>query len=286
MLEKLSRSFDLIYASAALLKHDRRLLVFPLLSSLAALLVLTGVILPLYVMNVIDGITRGNGPDLNNRDYLIGFLFYFIEYFIIFFFNVALVSCVMLRMDGGRPTVAYGLRVAASKAHVILGYAFIAATVGMILRAIGERVGFVGRLIVALMGAAWTMATYLVVPVLVANDVGPLTAVGDSIELLKRTWGESVIGQFGIGLGFFVIYLVIGTVGAIFVGIACAIHSPVIIALAALTLIIAVMLAILVHSALGGIYSAVLYRFATAGEGTPGFDQGVLQDAFAPKAGS
>ncbi|UUZ47783.1 DUF6159 family protein [Massilia sp. B-10] len=71
----------------------------------------------------------------------------------------------------------------------------IAATVGVILRAIQERVGFLGRIIVGMLGVGWTIATFLVVPVLVARDKGPVDSIKDSAALLKQTWGENVIGQ-------------------------------------------------------------------------------------------
>ena len=85
------------------------------------------------------------------------------------------------------------MRIATSKMGTIAGYALIAATVGMILRAIQERVGFIGRIIVGLLGVGWTVATYLVVPVLVTRDVGPIDAVKESAGWLKKTWGENVI---------------------------------------------------------------------------------------------
>jgi hypothetical protein len=287
MFERLSRSWALIGASASLLQQDRKLLLFPLISMFSLLLVLISFAIPVFLtMGLSDTLERLANNDVSRRCYLVVFLFYLTQYFIIFFFNVALVSCSMTRLDGGTPSVREGLRVALSKAHVILGYAFIAATVGMILRAVEERVGFIGRFIVMLIGAAWSMATYLVVPVLVVNEVGPLRAIEVSTELLKRTWGESVIGQFGIGIGFVLIYIGIFAGGALVVCGAVLTHSPVVIALAVLALAITLIFAVLVHSALSGIYAAVLYRYATTGECAPGFNSLVLQGAFAPKSGA
>ena len=48
---------------------------------------------------------------------------------------------------------------------------------------------------------------------------------------------------------------------------------------------VGVILAALVQAALGGIYAAALYRFATqGGTASNGFDANALQMAFAPKA--
>ena len=104
----------------------------------------------------------------------------------IFFCNTALVGAALIRLRGGDPTVADGFRIAASRVGPILGYALIAATVGMVLRAISERSGFLGRLVVSLVGFAWNLATFLVVPVLVVEDVGPIEAVQRSASYLGR----------------------------------------------------------------------------------------------------
>jgi hypothetical protein len=112
--------------------------------------------------------------------YAIAFLFYLSQYFVIFYFNAALVGAAMIRLEGGDPTVADGLRIAKSKIAVILGYALTAATVGRLLRTLQGRVGFIGRIAVGLLGVGWTIATYLVVPVLVNRDVGPIDAIKES----------------------------------------------------------------------------------------------------------
>ncbi len=105
---------------------------------------------------------------------------------VIFFCNTALVGAALIRLRGGDPTVADGFRIAASRVGPILGYAFIAATVGMVLRAISERSGFLGRLVVSLVGFAWNLATFLAVPVLVVEDVGPIEAVQRSASTSGR----------------------------------------------------------------------------------------------------
>jgi hypothetical protein len=213
----------------------------------------------------------------------VAFLFYFSQYFVIFFFNAALVGAAMIRLDGGDPTLGDGLRIAISKIGVIAGYALIAATVGMILRAIQERVGFVGRIIVGLLGVGWTIATYMVVPVLVARDVGPIDAIKESAGLLKKTWGENVIGQAGIGIAFGLIFLAVVVCGASLIVLAFVTQSLLLIVTAMILTVVAVGITGLVQSALAGIYAAALYRYATTGEGTQGFDGNALKLAFAPK---
>jgi hypothetical protein len=153
----------------------------------------------------------------------------------------------------------------------------------MILRAIQERVGFIGRIIVGLLGVGWTVATYLVVPVLVARDVGPIDAVKESATLLKKTWGENVIGHAGLGIAFGFIFLGVILCGAFVIVLAFLSQSIFLIVAAMVITVLAVGITGLVQSALAGIYAAALYRYATTGKGTQGFDSNALKLAFAPK---
>ena len=283
MFERLSRSWDLVKASGAVLKQDKELLVFPLISSGAAILVAICFILPMIGLGALDGLSGGDNAAISIGTYVVAFLFYTTQYFVIFFFNAALVGAAMIRLDGGDPTVKDGLNIAMSKIGSILGYALIAATVGMILRAIQERVGFLGKIIVGLLGVGWTMATYLVVPVLVASNVGPIDAIKESASLLKKTWGENVIGQAGIGAAFGLITFAVILCGIALVVLAAMTGSVVVIGLAVVIVVLAVIATALIHTALSGIYAAALYRYATQGSATLGFDTMALQNAFAPK---
>ena len=283
MFERLSRSWGLVKASASVLQQDKELLVFPLISSIAAILVGACFILPALGMGALDGLAGGDNAAVSVGVYFVAFLFYTAQYFVIFFFNAALVGAAMIRLDGGDPTVKDGLNIAMSKIGSILGYALIAATVGMILRAIQERVGFLGKIIVGLLGVGWTMATFLVVPVLVARDVGPIDAVKESATLLKKTWGENVIGQAGIGFAFGLITLAVVLCGIALVIVAAMTGSVTLLVLTIVIAVAAVVATALIHSALAGIYAAALYRYASAGAATSGFDSNVLQNAFSPK---
>lgn len=280
MFERFGRSWRLARASAAVLRQDKELVLFPLISLGALALVLLCFAAPVIGLGVLDGLNGGRIAPLH---YAIAFLFYFCQYFVIFFFNAALVGAAMLRLEGGTPTVGEGLRIAAGKAGTIAGYALIAATVGVVLRVIQERVGFIGRIIVGLLGVGWTIATFLVVPVLVARDVGPVEAVKESALLLKKTWGENVIGQAGLGAAFALVFLAVMLCGAALTVGAFMTHSVALIVAVLVLTVLALGVVALVQSALAGIYAAALYRYATTGEGTEGFDAATLKLAFAPK---
>ncbi len=283
MFDRFSRSWQLVKSSSAILKQEQQLLIFPLISAFSTVLVLAAFAFPVIGFGILDGLSSTRDGAHSIGVYVTAFLFYLVQYFVIFFFNAALVSSVMIRLDGGVPTIGAGLRAAGSKFGAILGYAFIAATVGMILRAIQERVGFVGKMVAGLLGAGWTLATYLVVPVLVSTDLGPAEAVKESTYLLKRTWGESVIGQAGLGLAFFVIYLGMAVGTLLLAYVAAVAHSAMLVVVLAILVVSAWVIATLAHSAMSGIYSAALYRYATNGNRSKGFDVMVLQGAFRPK---
>jgi hypothetical protein len=186
----------------------------------------------------------------------------------------------MIRLDGGDPTVADGFRIARSKALPILGYAAIAATVGMILRAIEQRAGFIGRIVIGMIGVAWTVATFMVVPVLVSRDVGPIEAVKESAELLKRTWGENLIGNGGIGVAFGLITFALMLVGVILVVMLAGQGLGMLAIAVGIIFGLGVLALALVQAALTGIYSAALYRYAVDGNAPAGFDGPMLESAF------
>jgi hypothetical protein len=271
-------------ASAMVLRSDKSLLVFPLLSGLCTLLVAASFLIPVAVM-VIGG--EHAGQDFHQRmsvgAYLLMFAFYLVQYFVIIFFQTALTGVALMHLRGESTSVGAGFALARSRLPHILGYALIAATVGLLLRMIQERLGLIGRLVVGFLGLAWTVATFLVVPILASQDVGPVDAVKRSVELLKRSWGENLIGNGGIGVVFGLLMFVAMLVGAALIGGAFALQSVVAIVLAVTVVVLGFILLGLIQSSLQGIYAAALYRYAEAGEASVGFDQALLEQAFAPK---
>ena len=276
MFDRFSRSWDLVKASASVLRSDKELLVFPVLSGIAAMIVALTFLVPTFAMKLFSG-------DAGISTAVVGFLFYLCQYFVIFFFNAALVAAAMIRLEGGDPTVSDGLRAARERIVPILGYAAIAATVGMLLQAMKNRKNnVVTRVAGSALGVAWTMASFLVVPVLVQQNVGPIDAIKRSAELLKRTWGENAIGNVGIGLVFGLAMFALIAFGVLMVFLAAQASVALAVTVGVFVALAAVMLGI-VQSALAGIYAAALYRYATVGEAPAGFAGTGMQTAFAPR---
>ena len=283
MGERFQRSWQLCRACHAMLAADRTLLLFPLLSALAMLVIMASFALPLWPLL---GFVRGHHgfgavPGLS---YVALFLFYWIQFSVVIFFNTALVEVAMQRFDGKAATVSDGLARAWSLLPTILAYAALAATVGTVLRVIAERVGFLGRIAVGLLGFAWTVATALVVPVLAAENVGALDAVKRSAGLIRKTWGEDIIGNAGIGLVFTFIMVGAILVGSLLTGLAFSSGSVALGIIAAALAVVALVLIVLTQSTLHGIYAAALYRYANHDPATGPLDPALLAGAYRAKA--
>jgi hypothetical protein len=284
MAGKFARSWALMKASAAVLRSDKSLLVFPLLSGLCTLLVAASFLIPVGLMAIGDGHAGARVEEgMSAGAYLLMFGFYLVQYFVIIFFQTALTGVALMHLRGEPTSVAAGFALARARLPQIIGYALIAATVGLVLRMAQERLGLLGRLVIGFVGLAWTVATFLVVPVLVSKDVGPIDAVKESVGLLKRSWGENLIGNGGIGIVFGLLMVLAVLLGVVLIGGAVATQSIVAIMVAAVIVVMGFVLLGLVQASLQGIYSAALYRYAESGEASVGFDQTLLQQAFAPK---
>jgi hypothetical protein len=197
---------------------------------------------------------------------------YFVTFFVSIYFNAAVMGAAMIRLNGGNPTISDGLKVANENLGRIAGWALVSATVGLVLRAIAERFGWVGRIIAGIAGVAWGVVTYLVVPVLIFEKIGPWAAVKRSGSLLRQTWGEAAGGYLTLGgiflllalpgLLFILVGLLVAGVGGVLVGLAVAIVYWLILTL--------------LGSAAQSILVTALYRYATTGKLGFGFPQDLL----------
>lgn len=261
MFERLSRSWELVKASYGVLRADKELIVFPFVSMLGTLAVMIVFAIPLALAGSFGRMADGNTGIF---EYAMAFVFYVVMYTVIIFSNVALVGAAMIRLRGGDPTLADGFRIANEHLGQIIGYAAISATVGVLLRALRERGGLAGAVVSWIGGIAWNLATFLVVPVLVVENIGPIEAIRRSTALLKRTWGEQIVGNFSIGLVFGLLTLAaVLVVGVPLIGLASATGSVFLIVVAVAILVLVVVGISLIGSALNGIYVAALYRYAT-----------------------
>jgi hypothetical protein len=280
MFQKLSNSWELVKESLRVLQADKELMIFPVISSIGVLIVSISFILPMIVAGAFDSIFARGGEVMG---LIVVFAFYLVQYTVIFFANTALVGAAMIRLRGGDPTVSDGIQIASTRFGAILGYALISATVGMVLRAIAQRGGVIGRIVTGLFGLAWSIATFLVVPVLAIENVGPIDAIKRSTNLLKRTWGEQIAGNLGIGAVFGLMALGLILIGGAAIVLAISIESTALAIIIGCVWVLAFMLLGLVHSALNGIYTAAVYQYATEGKTSALFNQQLVESAFRVK---
>jgi len=276
-MTRISRTIELAKASWQVLKADKELLLLPVLSLIATILVAATFLAPILL--------GGGATALENPGpvgYVLLFAAYVVLAFITIFFNSALVYAANERLDGGDPTLGSAIRGALMRVGRILPWAIVSATVSIILRAIEERAGAFGRIVSAIGGVAWSLVTFLVIPVLVIEGVGVGEAIKRSGALFKKTWGENVAAQVGFGLIGFLAMLPAFLIGA---GAVAAGGAIAVIGIGAA--VVWVLTVVMVLSALNGIFQTALYRHAAGIEAGSGpFGAGELQAAFQPKRGN
>jgi hypothetical protein len=177
MFQRIANGWQLAQQSWRVLTLDKELLLFPLISGIACMFVMASFALPLWASGYVDVVTDGDESGISQANQIIGyvvlFAYYFVNYFVIIFFNSALISCAIIRFKGGNPSLRDGFSAASSRLPQIVGWALVAATVGLILKIIESRSEKVGAIVASLLGMAWSAVSYFVVPVIVVERGRP-----------------------------------------------------------------------------------------------------------------
>lgn len=268
-MRRIARSFELVGQSYRVLMQDKELMVLPLIS---------GLIVAAVGLSFFFGFDLRSRLQAGDQSRLVvpTFLIYVCTYAIGIFFQAAVIAGATERMRGGDPTVGSALSAAARRAGPIVMWAIIAATVGTLLRVLEDRAGFIGKIAAAIAGAAWSIATFFVVPVIVLEDLTIPESFGRSLQVFKKMWGETFVGSISLGVAAFCAWVtlvaVVGLLGWAGLGVVALATG------AAGALVLAVL-----FPTLQGVFVASLYRFATVGTAPAGFDGALLSGAFAPK---
>ncbi len=262
---------DIAKSSWRVLKADKELMLLPIMSTIATIITIALFAIPIFLSN-----SNLDTWEPTTANYIQFFIMYLALAYVTIFFNAALVSAAHERLNGGDPTLGSAIRGASARAGKILPWAIVSATVSFILRSIEERAGAVGRIVIGLVGMAWAVVTFLVLPIIVVegHSVGP--AVRRSVDLFKRTWGENLAAQVGFGL--------IGLVGAL-PGIALIVLGATngLLAIAIIGVLLVAAAAIVIAT-LSGIFQVALYHYAADGT-IPGeyFNEHAFSQAFRSK---
>ena len=268
----ISRSWALAKASWSTLKADRELLLLPVLSMIFSLMA-AAVFLGLVFVVDYDSSVGLDEFELSATGAIFLVLLGMALSVVTTFFQAAMVGGARERITGGDPTVSSALATATSRLGVIVPWALFSWTVGAILRAIEKRAGAIGRFVVGLLGMAFRVVTFLAVPVLVVEQLGPINTLKRSAELFKQTWGENLAAQVGLGIVGFVAMLP-GVLLAVIIGAAT---NPIVGIVVAVPWIAAVAV---VTTSLTAIFQTALYHYVTTGTIASGFENANISTAF------
>ena len=289
-MNRFNQSWELAKQSWTVMRSHPSLAIFPIFSGIVSLLVTISFMLPFIMSSIVPYLQHMNTPGslsgqhvnqahFNPVYYAVLFCYYVVSYFVVVFFNVGLIHCASKVLNNEPTSVSDGIRAATQRIVPILGWSLVGATVGTILRAIADNVNWVGQLVVAIFGAGWNIITFFVVPTLALEGVGPIDAIKTSFDTIKKTWGETVIGNIGVSFA---------------IGMLCVVPIPIFIAacftksvwliLGMLSMSVLYWLSLsIIGSCLSGIYTTAVFHYARTGNVPSVFTADQIQMAFLNK---
>jgi len=306
----LIRSWGLFCACWGVLRSQPTLAIYPIISGIASTIFVAMFMVPLffagYFDRMFDGILQTDAmrttsttyagsdpgsvyaaitPDfLPWQTWVVMLALGLVLNIVTNFCNAAFTAATLIRMSGGQVTVGEAFGVAAARFPAIIGYSMIGATVGLVIRMIEERIGLLGRIIGLAVGIAWAVATFLVVPILVVENVGPIEGIKRSMALLRRAWGEGLVCRVGIGAASGLIGLVISMSGGLVILVAVTSGMLPLAAFAMIVTTLALLALGVLSRTLSGIFMAALYAYATDRGVMPGIPAEMIRGAFGPKS--
>ena len=271
MFATIGHTFSLMKMSWGVLMKDRELLFFPLFTVLG-LIVILGVFFG--IASLTGSLERLDSDTATGMDSALYVLAFFSAYFVVIFFNAALISAALERLRGGDPNISSGLSHAMAHIHTLLGWAIIAGSVGLILQLLrANQRNVIARIVIDMIGGIWEFLTFFVIPILVSENVGPIGAIKRSSGLVRKTWGRQITASFGFMI-VYILAVIVGLLPAYLVGMVSGTAGMVV-------GVLTVGLALCTVQALEGIFKAALYEFAM-GEKPAEFDLRTLQNAYRP----
>ncbi len=272
--DRLSNGWTIASTSFKVLKANKTLIIFPILSAVSLILILGSFFVAVFAS---AGWQVSNIRDSENRAmyYILLFLFYVVNYFIVVFFNMALMHCARLYFKGEEVSVMDGINFSLSRIGFIFLWAILAATVGLILKVIQENVGSLGKIITGLIGIVWSIATFFVVPVLAYENLGPIDALKRSMQLMREKWGESLGAGFSFGL-IQLLAVILLAVPAFFIGSLVNVIAGVVV------FILGIFILSAIFSAVRAIFISAVYSDVT-GNPSEYFNESLVDGLFVQK---
>ena len=270
---RLSRGWQLTKVSWATLRSDRSLGAFPVLAAIAGLLLAAAFGAPAAFLW---------SDDMNALAIIVAAVGIYAITFAAVFFNVALAGAAGQVLDGEDATVSSGIAVARANIGAVAGWAAMVASINIIVRALQDRAGPIGDILLGGLLVAWNLVTFLAEPVIAAEGTGPIDTLKRAAHIFRARWGEQVTGQFAIGGLVFLIAILPALIVA---GIGIVTGNVAVMAVTITIAVIVIIIATIVSAALSQIFAVALYRFAV-GEGSTGrFTEAELASAVQPRQG-
>lgn len=287
LTEKLSRALQLFKSSVRVLQEQPKLLVFPimtgLLTSAIALFFLAPVGLVLVAPHLVaNGKIQALADSIGflRVDRAGGFNFqvqplgsailagaYLLNMFLATMASVAFNHQIIEALNGRPVSISRGIAEACARWKSVLLWSLVAGLVGLLIRALEERLSFIGRLVAGLIGLAWSVACIFAIPIL-AREPGlsnPFKVLSKSAETITSTWGETLAGYVGMkGTNFLVFWISLlfwAAVGAA----AFLLSNAWILLIAAVPWLIALIIYSYVASIASRVYLCALYLYAAEG---------------------
>jgi hypothetical protein len=275
---RIRQGWELTKKSWGVLRSNRQLFRFPIYGAVLALVVVAATVAPgIYLIDdgqrVVGGALTAVGIYLSS--------------FVATYFGVGLAATADAIFHGRDATFSDGMAIARSHTGAIAGWAALSAIVG-VLFALLRQGGSLAEVIIGSLGAAaWSLITFLAVPVIAIEGLGPVATLKRSAGLFKERWAGQVTGNIAIG-GIVFLAGVIPALLLIGVGVLLWLSDDGSAGLAAGAVIAFLGIALLVVSmlivqALRGVFGVALYRFASSGEVASGFSQAELESAVRTK---
>lgn len=272
---RIGNGWELVKVSLDTINKNKSLLLFPVFSVFSLVLIL-GTFLGGTFFFFGDSLEQLFNDEESGQiaGYAVVFVYYFINFFIVVFFNSALIFCAVKILNGEETTLGEGISFAMSKIGKIVAWAAVASTVGTLLQVLQNN-GKIGKFVASLFGLAWSLLTFFVVPVLIFEDKGVIDTIKQSGRMMRDKWGESLAGNVSFGIFHF-----LGIVVGILVGIALAgAVNPI------LGIVVGICIVILVSTVISAaqtIFVAAVYNRVN-GKPVGNFSYGTLDEAFIRK---
>jgi len=287
-MNALSRSWMITKLTFGVINKDRELLWFALLSFIFSALFAVAMIFP----SIIPALMNNGFSQESLEVYQYGIIFttYFGLAFIATFFNVCVVYTTKIRFEGGNATFGESIKFAFTRISLIFQWSLLSATVGLLLRILqdlasnlGKAGQLVANILISLLGMAWSIVTIFVVPVLVYEGLGPIDALKKSTQVIKKTWGESLVKALGLGLIQFLVFvmMILASIALTYVLTSAFDTVGLLIGISVGALLL--LLTAMVFTVASTIFNTALYVYANNNLVASGFNEEVVRGAFKQK---